>query len=349
MNIVRILLVGLLLCEGRAVAQVQNLRLPDPSPKATVSQTVGLTEIAVVYHRPAVGGRKVWGELVPYGEVWRAGANENTTVSFSSPVSVAGRPLPAGTYGLHMIPTAREWTVIFSRCSVAWGSYSYDPKEDALRVTALPQPGEPAERLSYTFEDITERSAQLVLRWERLRLALPLQVDTPAVVMASMRAELRGPPRFSWQGWNRAAHYWVDHGGDLNEALRFSDEALKLGENFQTLEVRARLLEKKGQGGAAAELRARAMARATEQDLNLYGYGLLQRNQLDQALAIFRRNVSEHPASWNVHDSLGEALLAKGDRQAAAQCYDKALSLLPAKDDVNRQRIQKIRARLGSP
>src|SRR5580765_4982190 len=110
--------------------------LPQASPKAQISQTVGATEITISYHRPAVNKRKVWGELVPFKQVWRAGANENTTISFSSDVSVGGQKLPAGTYGLHIIPTESDWTVIFSKQNGAWGSFSYDEKEDAARITA---------------------------------------------------------------------------------------------------------------------------------------------------------------------------------------------------------------------
>src|SRR6187401_3267360 len=125
-----------------AVAAAQGLTGPNASPAASVSQTIGLTDIAVTYHRPATNGRKIWGGLVPYDQVWRAGANQNTTISFSTPVTVNGTKLAAGTYGLHMIPTASQWTVIFSNESGAWGSFSYDQKEDAARITATPQTAE---------------------------------------------------------------------------------------------------------------------------------------------------------------------------------------------------------------
>src|SRR5438445_7759292 len=114
-----------------AVAQ-QGLKVPEPSPAATVSQTIGLTKIDVSYHRPAVNKRKVFGALVPYDVVWRAGANENTLITFSSPVKIEGHALPAGSYGLHMIPTAKQWTVIFNSVTTAWGSFAYNEKEDVL-------------------------------------------------------------------------------------------------------------------------------------------------------------------------------------------------------------------------
>src|SRR5438128_3169693 len=122
-----------LLAAAPLVAQ-PALPLPDASPKATVGQTIGVTSIEINYHRPAVNKRKIWGGLVQYGAVWRAGANENTTISFSTPVTVEGQSLPAGTYGLFMIPAPTQWTVVLSKFADAWGAYSYDPSEDAARI-----------------------------------------------------------------------------------------------------------------------------------------------------------------------------------------------------------------------
>ena len=334
-------LATLVLSTADAAAQAPPLKLPEASPAATVIQTVGLTEIKVSYHRPAVAGRKVWGELVPYGDVWRAGANENTTVSFSSPVKVAGKPLAAGTYGLHMIPTAKDWTVIFSKVSIAWGSYSYDPKEDALRVTVSPQPSEgPTERLSYSFDNPSETAATLTLRWETLKLPIAIEVDTPKVVMASMRGELLGLPKFFWLGWNQAASYWLKHGGDLDEALKLSDKSIEIASTFQNTMTRAAILEKKGDAKGAAALREKALGLATEGDINLYAYGLLADKKADEALAMFRKNAAEHPTSWNAHDSLGEAYAAKGDKKSATDSYTKALSLV--KDPNNKKRIEQV-------
>src|SRR5437016_13044013 len=168
-----------------ALGQLPPLALPEASPKAAVSQTVGLTDITISYHRPAVNQRKIWGELVPYNEPWRAGANENTTITFSTPVKVGDRALEAGTYGLHMVPTEKDWTVAFSRVASAWGSFSYDEKEDAARITVSPQPADFEERLSYRFVDPTENAVTAVLRWEKLQVPIPIGVDNKKVVMES--------------------------------------------------------------------------------------------------------------------------------------------------------------------
>jgi tetratricopeptide (TPR) repeat protein len=325
---------------GTAFAQ-QGLTVPQASPAASVEQTVGVTEMKVTYHRPAVNKRKVWGELVPYGDVWRAGANENTVVSFSSPVKVNGKDLAAGEYGLHMIPAqGKEWTVAFSKVTSAWGSFSYDPKEDALRVTVTPVAAEAfEERLSYRFDDPTENSVVLALRWEKTKVPLKIEVDTAQAVMAKMRQELRGLPRFGWQGWNQAARYWITRGGDLEEAQQYAERALQMNENYATLTTRAMWLEKKGDAKGAAEARAKAMAVATEADINQAGYALLGQKKFDEAIALFEKNVAAHPESWNAYDSLGEAQLTKGNKKAAAESYAKALSLV--KDEGNRKRIQK--------
>ncbi|HWE28378.1 MAG TPA: DUF2911 domain-containing protein [Polyangia bacterium] len=345
-TIFAVLVAALVLSNRPAHAQgAPVLKAPDASPAATVEQAVGLTRLRVDYHRPAVSGRKIWGALVPYGEVWRAGANENTTFTTSTAVKVGGKTLPAGTYGLHMLPTANEWTVIFSKMNQAWGSFGYDAKEDALRVPAHPVAvADSEERLSFRFDDPGEKSATLTLRWEKLALPVRIDVDTPAVVMSSMRGELRGLAQFFWEPWAQAAQYWVRNGGSLDEAQRFADKSLSFGPHFGALRVRAAIAEKKGDKKQADALMADAFKVAGESELNLYGYGLLGQKKVDEAIAIFLRNVKEHPQSWNVHDSLAEAYAVKGDKAAAVESYTRALSLV--KDDVNKRRISETLARL---
>jgi DUF2911 family protein len=336
-----------LFVSATAHAQV-SLKLPEASPAATVAQTVGLTEITVVYHRPAVGGREVWGKLVPYGEPWRAGANENTTVKFSSDVKIGGKPLPAGTYGLHMIPTAKDWTIAFSKMSAAWGSFTYDQKEDALRVTVTPRSNAASEeRLSYRFDDPSETKTTLVLTWEKLSVPIAIEVDTPKVVMASIRQQLRSLPGFSWQGPVQAANYWLKNGGPLDEALKLVDRSIQMNENYQNLSVRAAILEKQGNAKGAADLRAKAQTLATETDLNQAGYQLMAAKKMDEAIKVFQTNVDHHPDSWNAQDSLGEALAAKGDKPGAIAAYTKARALV--KDAVQQKRIDATLARLKAP
>jgi len=329
-----------------ALAQTPRLNVPEPSPHATVSQRIGLTDITIDYHRPAVNKRKVWGGLVPYDEVWRAGANENTTITFSTPVTVGGKQLAAGTYGLHMIPTASKWTIALSNVSTAWGSFTYDEKEDAVRLTATPTPAEMEESLEYRFENPTETSVNVVLHWEKLQIAFPITADTKAITLASLKLQLRGLSRFSWQGWNNAST-WALKNDELDQALAWADKSISLQQNYANLTNKAAILDKKKDTKGASDLRAQAMKLATEADINNLGYQRMAEKKTDEALALFRKNVKDHPNSWNVYDSLGEALANTGDKKGATENYTKALSL--AKDPADQKRINAILANLKKP
>ena len=338
--VIAVLLVG----SAPALAQAPRLSVPEPSPHASVSQRVGLTDITIDYHRPAVGKRKIWGALVPYGEVWRAGANENTTITFSTPVTVGGRQLPAGTYGLHMIPTPTTWTVMLSTVSSAWGSFSYDEKEDAVRLTATPAQADFEESLEYRFENPKESSVDVVLHWERLQVSFPVAADSKAITLASLKSQLRGLARFSWQGWNQAARWCADNDYDLDQGLAWADRSIGMQATYPNLNTKALILEKKKDSKGAADLRAQAMKVATEADINNRGYQLLGEKKYSEALAVFRKNVKDHPDSWNCHDSLGEALAASGDKKGAIDSYTKALAL--AKDPADKKRISGVLAGL---
>jgi hypothetical protein len=323
-----------------AVAQVPGLTGPEASPEATVSQIVGLTELRVSYHRPATNGRPVWGALVPYEQVWRAGANENTTVSFSTPVTVNGTALPAGTYGLHMIPTPDDWTVIFSRESGAWGSFSYDASEDVARVTAKPEAAPHQERLGYSFYEPAADSVVLAMRWEKLRVPLAIRIDLGRTVLDQYKAQLRGLPRFGWQGWNQAANWAGQRGIDLDDALAWADRSIGMNRNFTNLNTKALVLTKKGDTAGADALAKEALSIATEVEINAYGYQLLGQQKVDEAIAMFAKNVKDHPESWNTYDSLAEAYGIKGDRKKALEFYTKAMNMTTV--DIQKERIAGI-------
>ncbi|MDT0630424.1 DUF2911 domain-containing protein [Rubrivirga litoralis] len=260
----------LLVLSASAASAQRQLAAPLASPHARVAQTIGLTDLAVDYHRPAVGGRTVWGELVPYGEVWRAGANENTVFTTSTDIQVEGATLPAGTYGLHVIPTDGDWTVIFSTVSEAWGSYSYDPSEDALRVAVTPRAAPPKERLAYRFDAPDDDSATLVLHWAGREVPVRIGADTPAVVLASMERELRGVGGFFPEGWDQIAAYALDAGRRLDDALAWADRSVELRPGFGNRMTRAGLLDALGRSDEAAEARDAAYADASEEDVRTY-------------------------------------------------------------------------------
>ena len=336
---------GLLLATAPATAQLPPLDVPQASPAASVSQRIGLTDITVTYHRPAVNKREIWGKLVPYGETWRAGANENTTIELSTPATVGGKPVPAGTYGLHTLPGQSEWSVMLSSTNTAWGSFSYDEKEDVVRFQVQPKTtADMEERLEYSFENPTDDSVDLVLHWEKLAVTIPIKIDLNATVTASLQKQLRGLGRFGWQAWNQAAQWELQHNGDMGQALKWADTSITTQKTFANMRTKAAILEKQGDTAQAEALRADALKIANENDINLYGYALLGQKKTDEAIAIFRKNVKDHPDSWNTYDSLGEALAAKGSRQEAMDSYRKALSMTD--DSKQKERINGILAKL---
>jgi len=286
-----------------------------------------------------VKNRKIWGGLVPYGKIWRAGANENTTISFSDPVKVEGKDVPAGTYGVYMIPSESQWTVIFSKNSTSWGSYFYKESEDALRVMVTPQPAQHREWMSFEFDDLSNSSATLALRWEKIKVPLKIDLDVKSIVLAHARESyLRGPGAFSWQGFNNAASYCLRNNVNLEEGLTWAEKSVSMNENVTNLSVKAGLLEKLGKSAEAnAVLEREVKVAATEADFNTLGYQYLNANNVKQAIETFKKNAKAHPDSWNVYDSLAEAYEKNGDTKEALDNFNKALKLV--KDEEQKTRL----------
>lgn len=220
----------------------QLVTIPHVSPKATASQRIGLTDVKVVYHRPAAKERDIWGQLVPKGQVWRAGANENTVVHFSTDVQVEGKDLAAGTYGLHMEVGEEKSTVIFSNNSTSWGSYSYTPQEDALRVevknTKAPHF---YEYLTYEFTPKSNDTGLCALLWGDRQIGFEFSVDLEATVIASISNELRSKASWTWQGWNEAANYSLQNGIDLDQGLAWANRSVFMTPTPQNMLTKARL------------------------------------------------------------------------------------------------------------
>jgi len=313
-----------------------NLSAPGASQKAEVSQRIGITDITIKYSSPLVKGRMIWGELVPFGEVWRAGANENTVISFSTPVTIEGKNLPAGKYGLHMIPRKDKWTIIFSSDYQSWGSYFYKESEDALRVEVSPEAAPMQEWLSYRFTDPKSSSVKLMMNWEKVGVGFLIQVDVPQTVLASMRQELRGQKYYSWEGPYQAADFSLKNKMNLEEAMTWIDHSIDLKETFANLNVKSELLRLKGDNAGADKVKNRALEVADEQQLNTYGYQLLAADKKQEAIDIFKINVKRYPNSWNVYDSLGDAYNQNGNYKEALSNYKTALSKAP---DAQKKRI----------
>lgn len=237
-------------------AHAQQLNLPRPSPKATVSQTVGITEVTIHYSRPGVKDRKIWGDLVPYGQVWRTGANENTTITFSTPVKVEGKELPAGTYGLQTIPNQNEWTLILSKDAELWGAFNYKPENDALRAPVKPAPADFRERMGFEFEDVTDNSARVVLRWEKLQVPFNIEVDTTKLATDAVKSTFRP------QNFVQAANYCIQSNSCLDEASRWLDASIALEPGWGNQRAKAMLLAKRNDFKGAVTWGEKALAAA---------------------------------------------------------------------------------------
>ena len=317
------------ICFSIFVSAQKKMSVPDASQEAAVMQHVGLTKIKISYHSPLTNGRTIWGDVVPYNEVWRAGANENTTITFSTEVMVEGKKLAAGTYGLHMIPTQKEWTVIFNRNSTAWGSFFYDEKEDAVRVTVTPLTSEMQEWLSYSFADIKPQSATAMMKWEKKSVPFKITVDVPEVVFQNMKNELTGLSGFGWQGHQEAAAYAINNNIHLDEAEAMIDRSIKMQKTFLNLNTKSKLLALQGKTTEADAMKKEALTMADENQLNAYGYELIAAKKLPEATEIFKMNVKKHPDSWNVYDSLGEAQAMTGEKKSAIANYKTAMAKAP--------------------
>ena len=216
--------------------------LPRASQRQSVSQTVGDTTVSIVYHRPNIKAREVWGGIVPYGEVWRTGANENTTFEISNDVKINGQLLPKGKYGLHTIPTKDSWTIIFNKVNNEWGSFNYDAKQDALRVTVKPTTGEFKETMTIDFDNVADTTTNIVIAWEKLRVPFTLDVgDLNGRILTNFRRGMVNDPV-------QAANYVLNSKITANyeEALGWLNNSIKISETYANLNTKARLLAEMG-------------------------------------------------------------------------------------------------------
>ncbi|MGC1483540.1 MAG: DUF2911 domain-containing protein [Candidatus Acidiferrum sp.] len=329
------LMVGTVCLAGRADAQFKNgsqateLNLPTLSQRATVTQRIGLTDITIAYHEPLVGGRELWGKIVPYGKVWRAGANENTTISFSDDVSVEGKPLPAGTYGLHTVPDKDKWTVIFSKNATSWGSFSYDEKEDALRVDVKPQPAEFREALTYTFDDIKPESAAATLRWEKLAVPFHISVDVNSLVLRTIHNQLRNTGGFTWAGYDEAANWCLDNNYNLEEALKWEDTSIQNESRFENWETKSRIFDAMGHKEDAEKALAQALDKANAIQLYVYARGLQRKGNAKRAFELYPLVPKKDANHWIGHLALARVDSNSGDFSAATKEMNEAISGAP--------------------
>jgi hypothetical protein len=320
-------------------AQITSPRVP--SPAASVSQTIGISTVTVKYSRPSVKGREIWGALVPFGwnkqnfgpgnpAPWRAGANENTVITFSHNATVQGNPVPAGSYGLFFVVNKDNTAeVILSKDYRSWGSFFYDEKNDLMRASIQLRDIPNTELLTYDFINVTKTSADMVLMWEKKEFPVKVEFDVDNIVMANAKEELKSTTGFNWIGFTSAANYAINNKVNLDQALVWADRAVNMNTNFNTLTVKANVLKAQGKMDEADKVQNDAVNVSSEVELNLYGYQLINNKEQDKAIKMFILNTQRHPKSANVWDSLGEAYALGGDKKNAIINFKKSLSLNP--------------------
>jgi len=330
-----------------SVSAQNDLNLPDVSQAAEVKQRVALTDIAVKYHRPLVNGRKIWGGLVPYGKVWRVGANENTTIEFSDPVSVEGKQLDKGTYGLHMIPNQDSWTVIFSKTNTAWGSYSYDQKEDALRVDVKPRPlAENKEALEFDFEDLKPTSTAVTMKWEKLGVPFTISINDSDQTLQNIRAQLKGRGQFTWQALDEGAQFCLTRKVNLDEALRWADASIQNEERFDNLSTKADILKALNRPDEAKTVWNRALEIAKAPQLYTYGRQLQNQKKGAEAMEIFKDVAKRFPQG--VYGYLAQARIKSTAGDFAGATSDAKQAQAAAPTDAQKQSIQALITRLDA-
>jgi hypothetical protein len=267
--LVRLIVLSSVILSG-ASAQTQEgprINVPAPSPAGTVKQKVGFTDVEVSYARPSMRERKIFGGLLPFGEVWRTGANTATKVTFSTPVKISGTELPAGSYALYSIPDPREWTVIFNKVTGEWGAYSYKQENDALRVKAKPVTlSVPIETFTIDINDVRTESATLNLEWEKTRVSVKFEVEAVKSVIAQIDSIMASGQTLPPAVYFTAAMFYYDNNLDLKKAKTWAEEATK-GEKplFYMLHGKAKILAKLGDKAGATEAAKKSMATAEAQ------------------------------------------------------------------------------------
>jgi tetratricopeptide (TPR) repeat protein len=329
---------------GPAVAQLTTLPRGD-NKRASVSEQIGITDVIIHYSRPGVRKREghIWGERIPGGftelgygaknpSPWRAGANENTTIEFTTDVKVEGQDLPAGRYGFFVAYDPNECILIFSKNSTSWGNFFYDPKEDALRVKAKPiKTDDSMEWLRYEFTDQTLSAATVRLQWEKLMIPFKIEVDVIKTQIASFRKELRGDKALpeSWEAWNQAAAYCAANKTNLQEGLMWADSATSITfggtESFYAWQTKAAILDSLGRGDEAAAIMKNAMPLANQVQAYTYAAGLIAAKKTKEAFEIFKINYDKHPNSLFTNIGMASAYSAMGDYKKALEYARKAL------------------------
>ena len=351
------------LSAGSAFAQsVLTLPPNGDNQKSSVSQWIGPVQVTITYNSPNVHAPNgddrtghIWGELVPYGLIdqgfgsskaapWRAGANENTTISFSHPVKVEGKDIAAGTYGLFLeVQKDNPWTLILSKNNGSWGSFFYNAADDALRVNVNAVDAPYTEFLTYSFDDRNANSAVAFLQWEKKKV--PFKIEVPNIndiYVDAIRDQLTSWPGFDVRNYQAAAQFCARNKVNLDEALTWADASMNPNnggtEDFNGLATKAQVLMAMNKGADASAVMDKAIKLPTASVLNIHQYGrtLLNMGEKDKALTVFQYNAKTHPEDkFTTNVGLARGYTAVGNKKEAIKYWETALKNVPENQKAN--------------
>jgi tetratricopeptide (TPR) repeat protein len=244
-------------------------------------------------------------------------------------VTVEGKPLAKGRYGLHMIPSEGDWIIAFSKTNTAWGSFSYSEAEDALRVTVKPKASDFHEALQYDFDEVTPTSTTAVLKWEKLAVPFKIEVNVGDIVQHSLPVQMRGLQQYTWEAWEEAATYLLDNKGSLEDALKYSDRSIQVEERFENLMTKSRALDGLGRKEDAAAALKKAMDTGSVVQVHIYGRQLQAQGKQEQAFEVYRGNMKKFPNHWLAHGEAARMASAKGDFDTAIKEAKLAIAGAP--------------------
>lgn len=305
------------------------VHLPNASQKAKVYQQVGVTDIAIVYHRPLVKGREVFGKMVPFGKVWRTGANENTVIKFSTDVTINGKELKAGKYGFHAIPNKDTWTLIFNKDNESWGSYFYNKENDVLRVDVKPSTVSHNELLTYSFTDVTSNEATINLAWDKTAVSFKVHANTKDLTIASLKTQMKSLPFWGWTGLYNAANYTLTNNTHLEDGLTWINRSIRNNKNFTNLMLKSQILEKLNRSEEAKPLVSEAFSMGTINQINRYAYFKFQAKDNSAGLAALKHNIKNSPKNYQSYTAMAWGYTNAGNKKEAMKMYKKALKMAP--------------------
>jgi tetratricopeptide (TPR) repeat protein len=334
------------------------VEVPQASQRATIRQRIGLTDIEVDYSRPAVNGRKIWGNIVPYGFTsptvdgkdqapWKTGANLNTTISFTHDVVVMGNPVKAGKYGFFVaVHEDYSATVVLSKTHQAYGQYFYRQEEDVMRATVTARSCVFNELLTFSFDEVKSRHTVLSLRWETREIPIRIDVDVHEVVKANLIEQLKQPATFTWQGRVQAARYMIDNNVHLELALQWVEEALAgspgdellTGErNFSTLTTKYHVLNALNREQEAQHYLDEALnnpGNVMAERVVSFARNLLNKKRKEDAQRVFEWAFKKWPSSWETKHGMARMFSSNGKFKEALKLEKEVLAIAPEEEKV---------------